>query len=90
MHRQTQNRIDKHGEDFYQMQYDGSIVKKWRTAPLWGVGSVPLQQAIAMAEVLEKAKAPHRLSIHKKKGHMRITEDVIQETRAFIEEVSKR
>ncbi len=26
------------GEDFYQMQYDGSIVKKWRTAPLWGVG----------------------------------------------------
>lgn len=26
------------GEDFYQMQYDGSIVKKWRTPPLWGVG----------------------------------------------------
>jgi hypothetical protein len=27
------------GEDFYQMQYDGSIVRKWRTTPLWGVGS---------------------------------------------------
>ena len=27
------------GEAFYQMQYDGSLVKKWRTAPLWGVGS---------------------------------------------------
>ncbi|HYT94030.1 MAG TPA: di-heme oxidoredictase family protein [Gemmataceae bacterium] len=26
------------GEAFYQMQYDGSIIKKWRTAPLWGVG----------------------------------------------------
>ncbi|MBM3996563.1 MAG: hypothetical protein FJ303_20780 [Planctomycetes bacterium] len=26
------------GEDFYQMQFDGSIVKKWKTAPLWGVG----------------------------------------------------
>jgi len=26
------------GEDFYQVQFDGSIVKKWRTAPLWGVG----------------------------------------------------
>ena len=26
------------GADFYQMQFDGSIVKKWRTAPLWGVG----------------------------------------------------
>ena len=28
-----------------------------------------------------------RLSIHKKKGHTRITEDVIKETRACIEEV---
>ncbi len=27
------------GEAFYQMQFDGSIIKKWRTAPLWGVGS---------------------------------------------------
>jgi hypothetical protein len=43
-----------------------------------------------MAEVLDKAKAFHRISIHKKKGHMRITEEVIKETRAFVEEVSKR
>jgi hypothetical protein len=27
------------GPDFYQMQFDGSIIKKWRTAPLWGVGT---------------------------------------------------
>ncbi|HZT80951.1 MAG TPA: di-heme oxidoredictase family protein [Gemmataceae bacterium] len=27
------------GEAFYQMQFDGTIVKQWRTAPLWGVGS---------------------------------------------------
>ncbi len=26
------------GEDFYQVQYDGSIVRMWRTTPLWGVG----------------------------------------------------
>jgi len=26
------------GEDFYQTQFDGSIVKMWKTAPLWGVG----------------------------------------------------
>lgn len=51
--------------------------------------SAPVHQAIEMAQALEKAKAPHRLSIHKKKGHMRITEDVIKETRAFIEEISK-
>jgi dipeptidyl aminopeptidase/acylaminoacyl peptidase len=52
-------------------------------------GSVPVQQAIDMAAALEKAKAPHRLSLHKKKGHMRVTEDVIRETRAFIEEIGK-
>lgn len=27
------------GEDFYQMQFDGSVVTHWRTSPLWGVGS---------------------------------------------------
>lgn len=53
-------------------------------------GSVPVEQAHEMAAALEKAKAPHRLSIHKQKGHMRITEDVIRETRAFIDESSKR
>ncbi len=27
------------GVDFYQHQYDGSLIREWRTAPLWGVGS---------------------------------------------------
>jgi hypothetical protein len=27
------------GEAFYQVQFDGSVVRKWRTSPLWGVGS---------------------------------------------------
>jgi hypothetical protein len=27
------------GESFYQMQFDGTVIKRWRTAPLWGVGS---------------------------------------------------
>ncbi len=27
------------GEDFYQTQFDGSLVRKWRTSPLWGVGT---------------------------------------------------
>jgi hypothetical protein len=27
------------GPDFYQVQYDGSVVRKWRTTPLWGVGT---------------------------------------------------
>jgi hypothetical protein len=27
------------GEAFYQMQFDGSVIRKWRTTPLWGVAS---------------------------------------------------
>lgn len=27
------------GEAFNQVQFDGSVIRKWRTAPLWGVGS---------------------------------------------------
>jgi hypothetical protein len=27
------------GEAFYQMQFDGSVIRKWRTLPLWGAGS---------------------------------------------------
>jgi hypothetical protein len=27
------------GSDFYQVQFDGSVVRKWRTTPLWGVGT---------------------------------------------------
>jgi hypothetical protein len=27
------------GPEFYQMQFDGSLIKQWRTAPLWGVGT---------------------------------------------------
>lgn len=52
-------------------------------------GSVPVQQALDMAEALEKAKARHRLALYKNKGHMRVTEDVIKETRAFIEEIGR-
>lgn len=27
------------GEAFYQMQFDGSVIRQWRTTPLWGVGT---------------------------------------------------
>jgi acetyl esterase/lipase len=52
-------------------------------------GSVPVQQAQEMAEALERAKAKHRIVVYPKKGHMRITEDVIKESRAFIDEIGK-
>jgi acetyl esterase/lipase len=52
-------------------------------------GSVPVEQAIDMAEALHAAKVRHRLSIHKNQGHMRVTENVIKESLAFIAEISQ-
>jgi hypothetical protein len=41
-----------------------------------------------MAEALEKAKVRSRFRHYTDKGHMGITDDVIREARAFIEEVA--
>jgi acetyl esterase len=49
--------------------------------------SVPIQQALDMVKVLEKAKVRHRFVHYKGKGHISITDDVIREARAFIEEI---
>jgi hypothetical protein len=27
------------GSGFYQLQFDGSVIRQWRTTPLWGVGT---------------------------------------------------
>ncbi|MBM4070145.1 MAG: alpha/beta hydrolase [Planctomycetes bacterium] len=50
--------------------------------------SVPIRQALDMVQVLEKAKVRHRFVHHKDKGHVSITDDVIREARAFVEEIS--
>jgi dipeptidyl aminopeptidase/acylaminoacyl peptidase len=52
--------------------------------------SVPIQQAVDMAQALEKNKVHSRFVHYKDKGHMGITKDVIQETRSFIDEVVKK
>src|SRR5262249_26772590 len=49
--------------------------------------SVPIQQALDMVQALEKSKARHRFVHYKDKGHISITDDVIKETRAFINEI---
>jgi acetyl esterase/lipase len=50
-------------------------------------GSVPVQQALDMAAALENAQARHRMKVYEKQGHMRVTEDVIKQSLAFIEEI---
>ena len=52
--------------------------------------SVPVQQALDMAAALEAANILHRFVHYTDRGHMRITDEVIAETRAFIEEVEAR
>ena len=52
--------------------------------------SVPIQQALDMVQALEKTKVRHRFVHYKDKGHVSITDDVIKEARAFIEEISQQ
>jgi alpha-L-fucosidase 2 len=52
--------------------------------------SVPVQQAVDMSEALKKAGVTTRFVHYTDKGHMGITEDVIKEARAFIDEIEKK
>ena len=52
--------------------------------------SVPIQQALDMVKVLEGAKVHHRFVHYTDRGHMGLTDEVLKEARAFIEEVERR
>jgi len=51
--------------------------------------SVPVQQAVDMAEKLKTHGVYHRFVHYPDRGHMGITDEVIKEARAFIAEVEK-
>jgi acetyl esterase/lipase len=52
--------------------------------------SVPIQQAVDFVDALENAGVQHRFVHYTDRGHMRITEQVIEETLAFIAELEGR
>jgi alpha-L-fucosidase 2 len=52
--------------------------------------SVPIQQAVDMAAAVKKAGIVTRFVRYKDRGHMGITDEVIQEARAFIAEVERQ
>ncbi len=50
--------------------------------------SVPIKQAVDMAEALQKAGARHKFLHYTDKGHMQIVDYVIRESTAFIREIA--
>lgn len=52
--------------------------------------SVPVQQAHDMVAAMKAANAPHRFVHYTDRGHMRVTDETIAETLAFISEVEGR
>jgi len=52
--------------------------------------SVPIQQAVDFAAALDATNVKHRFVHYTNSGHMRITDEVIEETLAFIAEVESR
>ena len=51
--------------------------------------SVPIQQALDMLKALEAAKVPHKFVHYKDRGHVGLTDEVLQEARGFIEQLDK-
>jgi dipeptidyl aminopeptidase/acylaminoacyl peptidase len=51
--------------------------------------SVPIQQALDMADALGKAGAPFEFRHYKDRGHMSITDEVVEASTAFIEKVCR-
>ena len=51
-------------------------------------GSVPVQQALDMAEALQKVEAPHDFVHFTDRGHIPITPEVIEYSRGFIERIA--
>jgi len=51
--------------------------------------SVPIQQALDMVRTLSAARIPHKFVHYKDRGHMGLTEEVLQEARAFIAQSGK-
>ena len=52
--------------------------------------SVPIEQAVNMAKALAAASVHHRFVHYKDRGHMGLTDEVLQEALAFITEVERK
>jgi len=52
--------------------------------------SVPIQQALDMVKALEAAKIPHKFVRYKDRGHVGLTDEVLQEAKAFIDTRSSK
>ena len=51
--------------------------------------SVPIQQALDMLKALDAAKVEHKFVHYKDRGHVGLTDEVLQEARAFIDQLDK-
>jgi dipeptidyl aminopeptidase/acylaminoacyl peptidase len=52
--------------------------------------SVPIQQAVDFVEKLKVAGVRHRFVHYADRGHMGVTDEVVKEARAFIDEVEPK
>jgi hypothetical protein len=73
------------GEDFYEMQFDGSIIKKWRTLPLWGVGTTaPYGHDGASLDLDSVIRRHGGEALDSKKAYVALTEAEQQQVIAFL------
>jgi len=77
------------GEDFYQMQFDGSIIKLWRTTPLWGVGhTMPYGHDGASLDLHSCIKRHGGEALDSKNAYMELTDGERKQLICFLESLT--
>lgn len=77
------------GEDFYQMQYDGSLIRLWRTAPLWGVGhTMPYGHDGASLDLHSVIKRHGGEALDSKNAYMDLTDTERKQLICFLESLT--
>jgi hypothetical protein len=73
------------GPDFYQMQFDGSIIKLWRTAPLWGVGTTaPYGHDGASLDLDSVIRRHGGEAMQSKLAYLKLTDDEQRQVQCFL------
>jgi hypothetical protein len=74
------------GPDFYQMQFDGSLIRQWRTPPLWGVGTTaPYGHDGASLDLDAVIRRHGGEGLGSRKAYLGLTEDERRQVVSFLQ-----
>src|SRR5205807_7935833 len=74
------------GQDFYQVQFDGSVIKQWRTTPLWGLGTTaPYGHDGASLDIDAVVRRHGGEALASRNAYVALTEDQRRQVGCFLQ-----